>query len=331
MLVPRTVVVVILACGFGRMDAGVADGCGIEAARREGSPSGFPRGPAIAPAPRFVVDRRASMSIDDGQGAPEGQHGPTRDGESGFGERQVEAPPVRRDMRPDPEGDDRAASAEDRRTPAESVPLVFPRADCGCSGPGSSTAMEGRPLTVHLVDSTGLPQESREAVAAEVVRFWADHQVGSGGSAADSSGSRESAGDARTVYVLLRPGAAPARAGAPRRRSGPSDDAALAWTPFHGDRAGSVLFVWVGAVQRLLDASRIEGRPFTHWHPTLRRALLARALGRVAAHEIGHLVCGRPHASGGLMKRRFTADDLLWNTTRLATDRTRQPCLPATP
>jgi hypothetical protein len=46
--------------------------------------------------------------------------------------------------------------------------------------------------------------------------------------------------------------------------------------------------------------------------PMLFRALVVgRALGRVAAHEIGHVVIGsRTHAATGLMRRSFDANDL---------------------
>jgi hypothetical protein len=164
----------------------------------------------------------------------------------------------------------------------------------------------------------------RDAVAAEIVRLSVGQRIEVPGAV-----QADAAGNGETIYVLFRPGAAPARAGS--TRAGRPDDVPLAWTLFRENQSASHIFIWVGAVQRLLDASSIEGRPFTHWHTTMRRALLARALGRVAAHELGHSMCGRLHAPGGLMKPRFTTDDLLWKTTPLVTTGLRHRCRQVAP
>jgi hypothetical protein len=176
-------------------------------------------------------------------------------------------------------------------------------------------------LTVRLVDSVALPPKTGDVLADEIVRFTGGRRIEAG-----EPVHAESVGNADAVYVLLRPGTAPAHARSSSTRAARPDDAPLAWTVFQQDRPSSHIFIWVGAVQRLLDRSSIEGRPFTHWHADLRRTLLARALGRVAAHELGHVMCGRQHAGGGLMRRRFSADDLLWNATPLAANGDKRTC-----
>jgi hypothetical protein len=269
--------------------------------------------------PRFFIDIAAAPAI--GEPQFERQPGAEKDAAAAVEGRTTVAPAPRRDPRLDLQKGEIAASATDR-----SVTIAVRRADCGCGQPPAEITMASRALSVRLLDSTALLPEIRDAVADEIVRFW-------GGQRTDVHGSvqADSTGKAETIYVHFRPGTAPARAGSPREGAGRPDDAPLAWTLFRETQPVSVIFVWVGAVQRLLDASSIEGRPLTHWHTTLRRALLARALGRVAAHEIGHLICGRLHAPGGLMKRRFTTDDLLWSTARLGTNGPHGACGHVTP
>jgi hypothetical protein len=74
--------------------------------------------------------------------------------------------------------------------------------------------------------------------------------------------------------------------------------------------------------------------------PDAARALaVGRALGRVAAHEIGHWLFGREHAPRGLMRASILRQDLVdrvapslpsrWPSTALAQLQVRRPC-PAT-
>ncbi len=73
--------------------------------------------------------------------------------------------------------------------------------------------------------------------------------------------------------------------------------------------------------------------------PDASRALvLGRALGRVAAHEIGHWLFGREHAPRGLMRASITGQDLVapvapslpsrWPSTAVAQLQARRPCPP---
>lgn len=208
------------------------------------------------------------------------------------------------------------------------VRIAVPWSDCECRQSPFAIPPPTRVRTVRLVDSAGLAPDTQQAIADEIIRFMGGRRI-----EVDKSMQAEAdpVGDAGPVYVLLRHGGAPTPAGKPRARAGRPDDAPLAWVLFQPNQPTSHVFVWVGAVQRLLDGSSIEGRPFTHWHAELRRALLARAIGRVAAHEIGHLTCGPSHAPGGLMRRRFTTDDLLWKTTPLAPNGKHRACREAAP
>jgi hypothetical protein len=67
-----------------------------------------------------------------------------------------------------------------------------------------------------------------------------------------------------------------------------------------------------------------------------RTLALGRALGRVAAHEIGHWLFGREHAPRGLMRASITRQDLVdrvapslpsrWPSTAVAQLQARRPC-----
>jgi len=70
--------------------------------------------------------------------------------------------------------------------------------------------------------------------------------------------------------------------------------------------------VWVGEVQQFAAAARSQAFPLVALPDTLADLLLARALGRALAHEIGHyLLPGVGHTSRGLMRERFVLHELL--------------------
>jgi len=82
------------------------------------------------------------------------------------------------------------------------------------------------------------------------------------------------------------------------------------------------------ALLRAEDVTRLTG------HPVPSPYDIGRALGRVLAHEIGHVLLGASHQPRGLMRARFLALDLIALPTRpyyLLEDDVRrlreQPCL----
>jgi len=88
--------------------------------------------------------------------------------------------------------------------------------------------------------------------------------------------------------------------------------AALGAIDFDRDGApGHVITVFVDRVLDLLAHARVMDRPVSDWPPSLRNAVVGRALGRVLAHEIGHFVLRtRGHAESGLMQAAQTSGDL---------------------
>jgi hypothetical protein len=96
-------------------------------------------------------------------------------------------------------------------------------------------------------------------------------------------------------------------------------DGGLGWIRFvtdpdrdRGPAPVPVLMVSIAATRALVEATAYRGIPVVERPLALRRELLARALGRAAAHELGHYLMASPqHAAHGLMRARFRADDLL--------------------
>lgn len=202
------------------------------------------------------------------------------------------------------EEDSARGSVTDFPTADRFVTIAVPRADCGCSqSPSVTTASRVR--TVRLIDYVALLPETREAVADEIIRF-------SDGRRIDVDGSVQA--DADTIYVLLRLGEAPAHSRSARKRAGRADDAPLAWTLFQQDQPASHIFVWVGAVQRLLDRSSIEGRPFTSWHAGLRRAFAGagtrpRSGPRNRPPDMWTFACARGSYEMAIYYRRSAVED----------------------
>ena len=65
-------------------------------------------------------------------------------------------------------------------------------------------------------------------------------------------------------------------------------------------------------VQRMVMEARISGWSVALLPPSRREAFLGRALGRVFAHELGHVLLGtRAHAAAGLMRATFSPADLV--------------------
>jgi hypothetical protein len=76
-------------------------------------------------------------------------------------------------------------------------------------------------------------------------------------------------------------------------------------TIFPGPGAPSPIQISLSAIESLLEHHH-SPNPFVH------EAMLAKALGRVLAHEIGHVLLGVPgfHDPNGLMRTTFIPDDL---------------------
>jgi len=89
-------------------------------------------------------------------------------------------------------------------------------------------------------------------------------------------------------------------------RAQPSGDAGLGAIEFGSDgRPRSTIVLNYDAVTRIATSAPVMGLHPALWPAGLRDEIIARALGRALAHEIGHYLLRSPlHASSGLMKAR---------------------------
>jgi hypothetical protein len=88
----------------------------------------------------------------------------------------------------------------------------------------------------------------------------------------------------------------------------------LGFTTFQSGAGGADRRVTLSAsaVEKLVDEVVWSGRRVLDWPPAVREELVGRALGRVLAHEIGHvLFAWRLHTRYGLMRPEFGALQLI--------------------
>jgi hypothetical protein len=84
-------------------------------------------------------------------------------------------------------------------------------------------------------------------------------------------------------------------------------ESALGWVPFVAGRARRVVFLRVSRAQSLIGAMSPGTRP-----EALTRLLVARFLGRILAHELGHVLLNSTrHQPKGLMRAQYRARDVL--------------------
>jgi hypothetical protein len=158
-------------------------------------------------------------------------------------------------------------------------------------------------LTVHLsIDQDGgLSVLQLQLAMNEVRKIWSDAGV------VVTSGRygeppRGIAGATVSLRILLtRP---PVEDGA---------EQTLAWVAAAGPgRTAPLLFVSLPAVTETVGGARTFDRPVSKLTHALRDRLIAQALGRVAAHELGHyLLQHAGHQHRGLMRPRYSANELV--------------------
>jgi hypothetical protein len=87
----------------------------------------------------------------------------------------------------------------------------------------------------------------------------------------------------------------------------------LAWvTPAGSGRSAPLLFVSLAAVTETVFGTVAFDRPVRKLTKALQARLIAQAIGRVAAHELGHyLLQNAGHQNRGLMRPRYLASELV--------------------
>ena len=94
---------------------------------------------------------------------------------------------------------------------------------------------------------------------------------------------------------------------------GRDDVAGIGWIEFVGpEQPARAITVSMAAALRLSNRAKWAGTSVDLLPAIIREQFLARALGRAAAHEIGHyLLRSTVHARGGLMRSQFAAEEIM--------------------
>jgi hypothetical protein len=155
-------------------------------------------------------------------------------------------------------------------------------------------------VALAVTPDRGLPPAVERAAIAEAAAIWAPYGVAI--APVDRSGSARAEGMVLTVIV--------ATAGSSAR----SDSAtALGAIDFASDGTpGRVITVFLDRLVRFLNDTRMNDTSMAGRPRLLRERILARAIGRVIAHEVGHFVLrSKEHTRQGLMGAMYRTDDLI--------------------
>ena len=102
----------------------------------------------------------------------------------------------------------------------------------------------------------------------------------------------------------------------------------LGWIEFVDGEPVNTITASLQEARRLAEVGVWSGRRLRDWPPSVRETFLIHALGRGIAHEIGHyLLRSKAHEREGLMRARFTVQDLMDPTSaryRLGPDDVRR-------
>jgi len=154
-------------------------------------------------------------------------------------------------------------------------------------------------VAVRIVSSTGVDDHIVAAMFRELASIWKR-----GGVEVLFFAEGLDPRPVTTVSLILSPGWPP-----------PEASGGLGWIHFvadHDSRPVPVFVLSLPATRALVEAADYRGVPVVQRPVVVREELLARALGRAAAHELGHyLLASREHAPRGLMRARFRADELV--------------------
>ena len=157
-------------------------------------------------------------------------------------------------------------------------------------------------LAVHLsIDqSGGLSAAQLELVVEELRRIWSDARV------AVTSGryGEPCAPDQATISLRIMLTLLPVKNEAERT---------LGWvTPGANGRSAPLLLISLPAVTEAVLTTEAFDLPVKRLPRGLRDRLIAQAIGRVTAHELGHYLLQRTgHFNRGLMRRKYVAVELV--------------------
>ncbi len=101
--------------------------------------------------------------------------------------------------------------------------------------------------------------------------------------------------------------------------SRPPSDASLGSVRFRNGAPGDTIRLRYMALSQMVLNAKIGSWPIRALPPPLRDRVVGQALGRVVAHELGHVLLGLPtHDRSGLMRPTFVPEDLVgWDREAL--------------
>ena len=174
-----------------------------------------------------------------------------------------------------------------------------PPRGCGAQAPGD--------LRIHLINEAGVVPQTLGDTREEVARIWTTAGLRLTWTVPPMSFD---VSDPGTVVVIVRRTLS--------RHSGVSSnglrgatDSALGWVLFDGDDKRGFVEVSMEAVTTVVMQGVLADKSILLLPRQIQAHLLARGLGRVIAHEIGHWRMGRSHMPVGLMKPSLGTQDLI--------------------
>jgi hypothetical protein len=141
----------------------------------------------------------------------------------------------------------------------------------------------------------------------EAADLWSPHGV-----AVESAGAT---GEGMMITVAVGTSVANGMRVCPRaecRAPGKGASEALAAVTFVNGRPTASIAIFLDEIVRLVEHGRPAGTAAWQWPRSMRERIIGRALGRVVAHEIGHIVLeSKQHTPMGLMRANHGAADLI--------------------
>jgi hypothetical protein len=160
----------------------------------------------------------------------------------------------------------------------------------------AATAVQPARIVLVFAPDSGLTPVVVAAATREASAIWSG-----GGVAVERALAHADAGDAMVILVSNA---------APKTRVRRDD--ALGEVRFRDGKAAGLITIYFDALMRLVQHATLAGATESQWPALLRERIVGRALGRVLAHEIGHIVLqsGR-HTPNGLMRASYPGADLI--------------------
>jgi hypothetical protein len=155
-------------------------------------------------------------------------------------------------------------------------------------------------VALAVTPGRGLPPAVERAAIAEAAAIWAPYGVAI--APLDRSGPARAESIVLTVVVTTS-----------RSPSATDSGTALGAIDFAADGTpGRVITVFLDRLVRLLTDTRTSDTTMAERPRLVRERIIARAIGRVIAHEVGHFVLrSKEHTRQGLMGAMYRTDDLM--------------------